>query len=96
MKLNFKKIRLNQLVLFIAIIIVIVWIVRKSRSRVERMGAIQESPALLYIQNSENPVPFVLYGMVQKETDDEEFQKKALTLATQKKFVELEELLKTL
>jgi hypothetical protein len=34
--------------------------------------------------------------MVKKETDDEEKQKKALTLATQKKYGELKEFLATI
>lgn len=35
MKLNFKKMKLNQVVLIIAIITVIAWMVMRSRGRVE-------------------------------------------------------------
>jgi hypothetical protein len=55
-----------------------------------------KSDALLYVENNNEPNPFVLYGMVQKITTDEEKQKKALTLATDQKRDELIEFLKTI
>lgn len=95
MKLNFKKMKMNQVVLLISVIIVIVWMVMRSRGRVEYNEG-EKSEALLYVENKEEPNPFILYGMVKKMTDDEEIQKKALTLATEKKYGELKEFLKTL
>lgn len=95
MKLNFKKMKMNQVVLLISVIIVIAWMVMRSRVRVEYNEG-EKSEALLYVENREEPNPFILYGMVKKMTDDEEIQKKALTLATKKKYGELREFLKTL
>jgi hypothetical protein len=95
MKLNFKKMKMNQVVLLISVIIVIAWMVMRSRGRVEYNEG-EKSEALLYVENKEEPNPFILYGMVKKMTDDEEIQKKALTLATEKKYGELKEFLKTL
>lgn len=95
MKLNFKKMKLNQVVLLISVIVVIVWMVMRSRGRVEYNEG-EKSEALLYVENNEEPSPFILHGMVKKLTDDEEKQKKALTLATEKKYDELKEFLKTL
>jgi hypothetical protein len=50
----------------------------------------------MYAESSDEPNPFILYGMVKKQTDDEEKQKKALTLTTQKKYGELKEFLATI
>lgn len=95
MKLNFKKMKLNQVVLLISVIVVVAWMVMRSRGRVEYNEG-EKSEALLYVENTEEPSPFILHGMVKKLTDDEEKQKKALTLATEKKYDELKEFLKTL
>jgi hypothetical protein len=81
MKLNFKKMKMNQVVLLISVIIVIVWMVMRSRGRVEYNEG-EKSEALLYVENTETPNAFVLYGMVKKQTSDEEIQKKVLKLAT--------------
>ena len=95
MKLNFNKIKLNQIVLVLALVVVTVWIVRRTRVRIElNEGA--KSDALMYAENTDEPNPFILYGMVKKQTDDEEKQKKALTLTTQKKYDELKEFLATI
>jgi hypothetical protein len=95
MKLNFNKIKLNQIVLVLALVVVTVWMVRRTRARVElNEGA--KSEALVYAESTDEPNPFILYGMVKKQTDDEEKQKKALTLATQKKYDELKEFLATI
>jgi hypothetical protein len=84
---------LNQVVLVLAILIVVGWnIMRAKREKLEG----QKSEAILYVENSEEPNPFIIYGMVKKQTDDEEKQKKALTLANEKKKEELLEFLKTL
>jgi hypothetical protein len=84
---------LNQVVLMIAILVVVSWnIMRVRREKLED----QKSEAILYVENSEEPNPFIVYGMVKKQTDDEEKQKKALTLANEKNKTELLEFLKTL
>ena len=51
---------------------------------------------MTYLEITEEPNAFILYGMVKKQTDDEEMQKKVLTLATEKKWDEVKELLKTI
>ena len=65
------------------------------RSRREKLEG-EKSEVILYVENSEEPNPFIVYGMVKKQTDDEEKQKKALTLANEKKKSQLLEFLKTL
>lgn len=93
MKLNIRKMSLNQVVLVLAIIVVLGWnIMRARREKLEG----QKSEAILYVENTDEPSPFIVYGMVKKQTDDEEKQKKALTLANEKKKSELLEFLKTL
>ena len=94
MKLNLRKMNLNQVVLIVAIIVVVGWNIMRVRRREKLEG--QKSEAILYVENSEEPNPFIVYGMVKKQTDDEEKQKKALTLANDKKIGELLEFLKTL
>ena len=94
MKLNLRKMNLNQVVLIVAIIVVVGWNIMRVRRREKLEG--QKSEAILYVENSEEPNPFIVYGMVRKQTDDEEKQKKALTLANDKKISELLEFLKTL
>ena len=94
MKLNLRKMNLNQVVLIVAIIVVVGWNIMRVRRREKLEG--QKSDAILYVENSEEPNPFIVYGMVRKQTDDEEKQKKALTLANDKKISELLEFLKTL
>ena len=93
MKLNIRKMSLNQVVLVLAILVVVGWnIMRVKREKLED----KKSEAILYVETSEEPNPFIVYGMVKKQTDDEEKQKKALTLANEKKTAELLEFLKTL
>ena len=93
MKLNIRKLSLNQVALIIAILVVVGWnIARAKREKLEG----QKSEAILYVENAEEPNPFIVYGMVKKQTDDEEKQKKALTLANENKKSELLEFLKTL
>lgn len=94
MKLNLRKMNLNRVVLLVAIIVVVGWNIMRVRRREKLEG--QKSEAILYVENSEEPNPFIVYGMVKKQTDDEEKQKKALTLANDKKISELLEFLKTL
>lgn len=94
MKLNLKKMKTNQVVILISLIVVITWMVMRSKRSEHNEG--EKSDALLYVENTETPNPFILYGMVRKQTDDEEKHKKALTLATEKKYDELKEFLVTI
>ena len=87
------KLKLNQIVLALAIVVVMYWIYRRTRIELNE-GA--KSEALMYAESTDDPNPFILYGMVKKQTDDEEKQKKALTLATQKNYSELKEFLATI
>ena len=93
MKLKFK---LNQAVLVLAIIIVMYWIYRRTRVELLEGEKLNKSEAMTYMEVTEEPNAFILYGMVKKQTDDEEIQKKVLTLATEKKWDEIKELLKTI
>ena len=93
MKLKFN---LNQAVLVLAIIIVMYWIYRRTRIELLEGGELKKSEAMTYLEITEEPNAFILYGMVKKQTDDEEMQKKVLTLATEKKWDEVKELLKTI
>ena len=93
MKLKFK---LNQAVLVLAIIIVMYWIYRRTRVELLEGGELKKSEAMTYLEVTEEPNAFILYGMVKKQTGDEEIQKKVLTLATEKKWDEVKELLKTI
>jgi Tfp pilus assembly protein PilO len=94
MKLNLRKMNLNQIILLVAVIVTLGWNLMRMR-RIEKLEG-QKSEAILYVENSEEPNPFIVYGMVRKQTDDEEKQKKALGLANDKKKSELLEFLKTL
>jgi hypothetical protein len=95
MKLNFKTMKKNRIILIVAVFIVVAWMFMHSGGRVE-FNEGEKSEALLYVENTEEPSPFILHGMVKKLTDDEEKQKKALTLATEKKYDELKEFLGTM
>jgi Tfp pilus assembly protein PilO len=85
---------LNQIILIVAVVVVVAWNVTRMR-RIEKLED-KKSEAILYVENSEEPNPFIVYGMVKKQTDDEEKQGKALTLANDKKKSELLAFLKTL
>ena len=80
----------------LAIIIVMYWIYRRTRIELLEGGELKKSEAMTYLEITEEPNAFILYGMVKKQTDDEEMQKKVLTLATEKKWDEVKELLKTI
>jgi len=90
MKLNLKKLKLNQVVLIVAIIVIVGWLVKKSR-KVENLTGktIITSDAVLYIENSENPNPFIVHGMAKELTDDNNKLEKVLELASKGKKVEL-------
>lgn len=93
MKLKFN---LNQAVLVLAIITVMYWIYRRTRIELLEGGELKKSEAMTYLEVTEEPNAFILYGIVKKQTDDEEMQKKVLTLAAEKKWDEVKELLKTI
>jgi hypothetical protein len=97
MKLNFKKIKLNQVVLVVAIVVIVGWLLMRSR-RVENMEGdpVNASDVVLYVENRDEPNPFVVYGMAKKMTDDDSKLEKILELATEGKKAELLEHLKTL
>ena len=94
MKLNFKKIKLNQIILVVAIIVIVGWLAMRSR-RIEKLegGA---SDIVLYVENREAPNPFIVYAMAKKMTNDDAKLEKILMLATEAKKAELLELVKTL
>ena len=85
---------LGQIFLLVLILVIVLWSLRRIR-RIEKLEG-QKSEAILYVENSEEPNPFIVYGMVKRQTDDEEKQKKALTLANERKKKELLKFLKTL
>lgn len=97
MKFKIKKIKPNRVILIVAIIVVVGWLVMRSR-RVEKLegNAGTSSDIVLYVENREDPNPFVIYGMAKKMTDDDAKLEKILTLATKGKKTELLELVKTL
>ena len=96
MKLNLKKIKPNQVILIVAIIAITGWLVMRSR-RVENLeGAASASDIVLYVENREDPNPFIVYAMAKKLTDDDTKLEKILSLATEAKKAELLELVKTL
>ena len=94
MKLNLRKIKLNQIILIVAILVVLGWNIRRSR-RVEKLEG-EKSEAILYVESTEKPNPFIVYGMAKKQTTDEEKLEKVLGLANDGKKTQLIELLKTL
>jgi hypothetical protein len=94
MKLNLKKIKPNQAILIVAIIAITGWLVMRSR-RVENLeGA--ASDIVLYVENREDPNPFIVYAMAKKITNDDAKLEKILALAADAKKAELLELVKTL
>ncbi len=84
----------NQILLVVVILVIVLWNLARVR-RLEKLEG-QKSEAILYVENSDEPNPFIVYGMVKKQTDDEEKHKKALTLANERKKKELLKFLKTL
>jgi len=97
MKLNLKKLKLNQVILIVSILVIVAWLVMRSR-RVEKLegDVAPASDVVLYIENTEKPNPFIAYGMAKKLTTDKTNLEMILKLASQGKKVELLELVKTL
>jgi hypothetical protein len=94
MKLNIRKMKLNQVVLMLAILVVVGWNIMRA-GRVEKLEG-QKSDVVLYVENREDPNPFIVYGMAKKMTNDDAKLEKILLLATEAKKAELLELVKTL
>src|SRR6056300_503552 len=97
MKLNIRKMSLNQVALALSILVVMGWVVMRSR-RIEKMegDVASTSDIVLYIESREEPNPFIVYGMAKKMTNDDAKLEKILLLATEAKKAELLELVKTL
>jgi hypothetical protein len=97
MKLNIRKMSLNQVALALSILVVMGWVVMRSR-RIEKMegDVASTSDIVLYIESREEPNPFIVYGMAKKMTNDDAKLEKILALATESKKAELLELVKSL
>jgi len=94
MKLNLRKMKLNQIILVVAVLLVLGWNIMRAR-RVEKLEG-QKSDVVLYVENSDDPNPFIVYGMSKKLTTDDTKLEKILELATEAKKEELLQLLNTL
>tara|TARA_Y100000389_G_C17427740_1_gene500609 strand:+ start:1513 stop:1794 length:282 start_codon:yes stop_codon:yes gene_type:complete len=90
------KLKLNQIVLALAIVVVVYWIYRRRRVELLEGDELKKSEAMLYLETTDTPNAFILYGMVKKQTDDEEKQKKVLVLASEEKWDEVKEFIKTI
>jgi Tfp pilus assembly protein PilO len=97
MKLNFKKLKLNQMILIVAIITVVGWMLMKS-SRIEKLEGdpTTDSDIVLYVKNREVPNPFIVYGMAKEMTEDDAILEKILALAAEANKPELLEVVKNL
>ena len=81
------KLKTNQIILVVAIIVIMGWITLKSR-RVELMSA-SNSELVLYIESRDVPNPFIAHDIAKKLTDDESKLEKILQLASEKRKMEL-------
>ena len=97
MKLNLKKLKLNQVILIVSILVIVAWLVMRSR-RVEKLegDVAPASDVVLYIENRDEPNAFIIHAMAAKLTTDNSKLEMILELASQGKKVELLELVKTL
>ena len=92
MKLNLKKIKLNQIVLFVAVVLVMVWIIR--RRQVEKLEGEEEGMSIDDLINyvndtkdlSENPF-YVAAMLSDKITADQEANLVALASENNRKSV---------
>lgn len=84
--------------LFIVVILVVIGLLVRMSSKTELLEGhtLKLSEVMTYITTNEEPNAFIIYGMVKKHTDDEQVHKKVLTLATEKKWGELKEVLRTI
>lgn len=65
------------------IIIFVLWWFRSKKENYEK------SEAITYVESTPTPNPFIVWGMVKKQTSDENIQKTVLRLANEKKKDEL-------
>jgi uncharacterized protein YrzB (UPF0473 family) len=86
--------QLNQIILIVAVFVVVGWNIMRMR-QVEKLED-KKSEVILYVENSDEPNPFIIYAMAKKMTTDEDKLEKILALATEAKTEELLKLLKTL
>ena len=96
MKLNIRKMSLNQVALVLAILVVVGWNIARSRREKLEGDVASTSDIVLYIESREEPNPFIVYGMAKKMTNDDAKLEKILALATEAKKDELLELAKSL
>ena len=63
MKFSFKKMKINQVALLLAVVVIIGWLMMRSGVRVEFNKGVK-SESLLYVESSDQPNPFILceYG----------------------------------
>ena len=86
--------KLNQIILVVAILIVLGWNIR--RARVEKLEGVK-SDVVLYVEDSTTTLkPFVIYAMAKKLTSDQTKLEKILKLAEDNNKKELLKILETL
>lgn len=90
------KLKFNQVILVVAILIVVSWNIMRSR-RIEKLESVTTaSDVVLYVQSREEPNPFITHDLAKKLTSDNTKLEKVLQLAGEKKKIELLEFVKTL
>lgn len=90
------KLKLNQVILVVAILVVVSWNIMRSR-RIEKLENVTTaSDVVLYVQSREEPNPFITHDLAKKLTNDDTKLEKVLQLAGEKKKIELLEFVKTL
>ena len=90
------KLKLNQVILVLAILVVVSWNIMRSR-RIEKLEDVTTaSDVVLYVQSRDEPNPFITHDLAKKMTNDDAKLEKILQLASEKKKIELLEFVKTL
>jgi lipopolysaccharide export system protein LptC len=90
------KLKLNQVILVLAILVVVSWNIMRSR-RIEKLEDVTTaSDVVLYVQSRDEPNPFITHDLAKKLTNDDAKLEKVLQLASEKKKIELLEFVKTL
>ena len=83
MKLNFKKMKMNQAVLLISVIVVIAWMVMRSRARVEYNEGVK-AEVRQYLEEHRDSLSdgkFLVYAEFKKLTDNEDGLREVLFAA---------------
>lgn len=88
------KLKLNQIILFTSIVIIITWNVMRVR-QVENLEG-KKSQAIIYVESKERPIPFIVYNLAKKQTTNTGKLQQILLLANEQKKDELLEVLRTL